>query len=112
VGLQFGGDETRMRLDAIEDARQQRLFQVAIAQPADRGYCDRDQKDHREGEPGCKRHRCFRAVPLPPRHAAMWDATALRRITGRKQYSRRAGMTMDALWRQDNWQQPPVKRPV
>ena len=49
VGIQFGGDEPGMRLDAIEHARQQRLFQVAIAQPSDRGYRERNQQDHRDG---------------------------------------------------------------
>jgi hypothetical protein len=38
-----------MRLDAIEHARQQRLLQVAMAQPSDRGYRERNQQDHRDG---------------------------------------------------------------
>ncbi len=59
VGLQVGRDELRMRLDAIENARQQRLLQAAIAQPADRGDCDRNQQDHRERQSGRKSH-CFR----------------------------------------------------
>ena len=49
VGFQFGGDKPGMRLDAIEDARQQGLFQVAIAQPSDGGYRERNQQDHRGG---------------------------------------------------------------
>jgi hypothetical protein len=48
VGFEIGYEEPRMRLDAIEDARQKRLFQTAIAQPSDRGYRDRDQHDHRD----------------------------------------------------------------
>ena len=49
MGLQIGGDEPRMRLDAVEDARQQRLLDAAIAQPSDRGDRDRNQQDHRDG---------------------------------------------------------------
>ena len=49
VRIQFGGDESGMCLDAIEHARQQRLFQVAMTQPSDRGYRERDQQDHRNG---------------------------------------------------------------
>ena len=49
VGVQFGRDEPGVRLDAIEHARQQRLFQVAMAQPSDRGYRERNQQDHCDG---------------------------------------------------------------
>ena len=49
VGLEVGGDQSRMGLDAIEDAGQQRLLQTAGAQPADRGYRDRNQQDHGDG---------------------------------------------------------------
>ena len=47
--VQFGGDEPGMGLDAIEHAGQQRLFQIAMAQPSDRGYRERNQQDHRDG---------------------------------------------------------------
>ncbi len=47
--VQLGGDKPGMRLDAIEHAGQQRLLQVAIAQPSDRGYRERNQQDHRGG---------------------------------------------------------------
>src|SRR2546430_11732459 len=43
-------DLPRMRLNAVAGAQQQRLLQVAIAQPADRGYRDGDQQDHRSEE--------------------------------------------------------------
>ena len=49
VRLQVRGEQPRMRLDAVEHARQQRLFQVAIAQPSDRGDRGRNQQDHRDG---------------------------------------------------------------
>src|SRR5258708_37933814 len=49
IGFQIGGDEPRMGLDAIEHARQKRLFHAAIAQPSDRGYRDRNHQDHRDG---------------------------------------------------------------
>jgi hypothetical protein len=38
-----------MGLDAIEHARQQRLFQAVVAQPSDRGDRDRNQQNHRGG---------------------------------------------------------------
>ncbi len=66
VGIQFGGDETRMRLDPIQHAWQQGLFQVAIAQPSDRGYRDRDQRNHRDGKPGCERHFGCGGPPFVP----------------------------------------------
>ena len=69
VGFQFGSDEPRMRLDAIEHARQQRLFQVAIAQPSDRGNRDRDQHDHRDGKSGCERHLVLSHALLRPGNA-------------------------------------------
>ena len=49
IGLQIRGDQPRMGLDAIEHARQQRLFQAAVAEPSDRGDRDCDQQDHRAG---------------------------------------------------------------
>jgi len=49
IGLKFRGNHPRMGFDPVEDARQQRLFQTAVAQPSDRGDCDRDQKNHRDG---------------------------------------------------------------
>ena len=57
-------DLPRMRLDAVAGAQQQRLFQVAIAQPADRGYRDRDQQDHRDGQSGAKVIPRFATSPL------------------------------------------------
>ena len=56
VVFEIGRDLPRMRLDAVAGALQQRLFQVAIAQPSDRGNRDRDQRNHRDGKPGCERH--------------------------------------------------------
>ncbi|MEH2531022.1 hypothetical protein V1274_002031 [Bradyrhizobium sp. AZCC 1614] len=38
-----------MRLDAVAGALQERLFQVVIAQPSDRGNRERDQRNHRDG---------------------------------------------------------------
>jgi hypothetical protein len=49
VGIQFGCDETRMGFDAVKDARQQRLFQIMIAEPSDRRHRDRHQQNHRDG---------------------------------------------------------------
>src|SRR5258708_20939912 len=51
MGLQFDADQTRMGLDPVGHAGQDRLFQAAIAQPSDRGYRGRDQRNHRECNP-------------------------------------------------------------
>ena len=56
IVFEVGRDLPRMRLDAVAGALQERLFQVAIAQPSDRGNRDRDQRNHRDGKPGCERH--------------------------------------------------------
>ena len=66
IGLQIESDEPRMRLGPVEDARQDRLLQAAIVQPADRGNRDRDQRNHRDGKPGCERHVRFRPPSHPP----------------------------------------------
>ena len=46
IGFEVGRDQPRLALDAIQHARQQRLFEAAIVQPADRGHCDCDQRNH------------------------------------------------------------------
>ncbi len=65
VGLKIGGDQPRMRLGAIEDTRRNHLLQAAIAQPSDSGHRDRNQRNHRDGQSGCKRHVCFCAIAGP-----------------------------------------------
>src|SRR3954465_12813446 len=67
-----------MRLDAVAGPLQQRLFQVAIAQPSDRGNRDRDQRNHRDGKPGCERHVGGRSPSRSARqvHWAESDAMA------------------------------------
>lgn len=51
VGLQVGGEKRCMRLYPIQHARQDRSFEVAIAQPADRKHRDRHQHDHGDRKP-------------------------------------------------------------
>ena len=70
VVFKLGRDLPRVRLDAVARALQQRLFQVAIAQPSDRGYRDRDQRNHRDGKPGCERHFVFARPPVLPGRTA------------------------------------------
>ena len=80
----------RMRLDAVARALQERLFQVAIVQPSDRGNGDRDQRHHRDGKPRCERHVGVRT----PSHSARRPAGSNRmllRITCRKQQGRGSG---------------------
>ena len=80
VGLKIGGDQPRMRLGAIEDTRRNHLLQAAIAQPSDSGHRDRNQRNHRDGQSGCKRHVCFRAISGPlARCLASWTGS---NITG------------------------------
>jgi hypothetical protein len=55
VGLQVGGEKRCMRLYPIQHARQDRTFEVAIAQPPDRKYRDRHQHDHGDREPSGER---------------------------------------------------------
>jgi hypothetical protein len=70
VRFKFGRYQPRMRLDAIEHARQQRLFQAAIIEPADGDDRDRNQEGHRDSQPGRERH--------PGEQAAVPHARALR----------------------------------
>ena len=46
------GGQPGLRLDPVEHARQDRPFNVAIAQPSDRADRDRNQRNHGDGEPG------------------------------------------------------------
>ena len=59
-----------MRLNAVAGPQQERLFQVAIVQPSDRGNRDRDQPNHRYGKPGCERHVGARSPSAPARRTA------------------------------------------
>ena len=90
LGLQLVGDKSRMGLDPVEHPRQHGLFQASIAQPSDRGYRDRHQRNHRDGKPGCQRHRGFarppmasrssrRAKPMLERFPAKWKPVRARK---------------------------------
>src|SRR6266540_6093474 len=59
-----------MSLNAVAGPQQERLFQVAIVQPSDRGNRDRDQPNHRYGKPGCERHVGARSPSAPARRTA------------------------------------------
>ena len=114
VIFEVGRHLPRMRLDAVAGAQQQRLFQAAIAQPADRGNRDRDQRNHRDGKPGCERHFWFRSPSRPPRASGRANPAMLFRITGRKQHRRGHGMTMTTgVWRPPGSRRPsPAGPPV
>ena len=98
--FEVGRDLPRMRLDAVAGAQQQCLLQVAIAQPADRGYRDGDQQDHRNGQSGGKRHLARCDVPLDPTQNRIQQMMPVR-IRSRKQCFRLSLMTMNALRPQD-----------
>jgi len=51
MGLQVGGEKRCMRFYPIQRARQERTFEVAIAQPADRKHRDRHQHGHGDRKP-------------------------------------------------------------
>lgn len=87
-------------LDAVAGARQERLFEVAIAQPAERGYRDRDQQDHRDGQSGGKRHPALCAFPLVPTRGTGHNKLRPFRISGGSNYFR-LPWTMTALLPQD-----------
>jgi len=67
VGLEVGGNEARVALDPFEHARDQGLFEAAIAEPANGQNRDRHQEDHGDGKPrgqrqartGAATRRCF-----------------------------------------------------
>ena len=112
MGFQIGGNQPRIGFDPVEDPRQQRLFQAAIAQPSDRGNRDRDQRNHRDGKPGCERHLRFRAPSRPLRACGRANPAMLFRITGRKQHRRRHGMAMTTgAWRLPGSRSPPPAGP-
>ena len=87
VVFEISRELPRMSLDAVAGALQERLFQVAIAQPSDRGNRDRDQRNHRDGKPGCERHVGVRS-PSRSGPASRRTNRMLWRITGRKQHRR------------------------
>ena len=90
VVFEVGRYLPRMRLDAVAGAQQERLFQVAIVQPSDRGNRDRDQRYHRDGKPRCERHLGVRTPSHSARRAGRANRMLLR-ITGRKQHRSRVG---------------------
>ena len=62
LGFELGGEQPRLGFDAIDHARQERPFKAVMAQPPDRGDRNRDQQNHRDGQPGCERHVALRAA--------------------------------------------------
>jgi len=72
IGFDFSGHQPCVGLDAVEHPWRHHPLQAAIAEPADREGCSRNQQDHRDGQ---ARGQCHsgNGTAVPCRRATGWQ---------------------------------------